>query len=222
MTDIVIPVKKLSKGKQRLSGLLTPTVRAGLVLAMLEDLLAMVSFIDHGQILVVASDDLVFDVARKFGANILREDRPWGYNSAVNAGFAALGDVENVAVFPADIPLARSREISRLIAPSEMDKPLVRLAPSRDKLGTNGLFLSSRNLIRPGFGPDSYTGHCRSASAMGIDTVFLEAPSLAHDIDTPLDLQEFIQHRQPGLTLEFMESVHCAGLAPASEKKAVV
>lgn len=222
MTDIVIPVKKLSQAKQRLSGLLTPTVRAGLVLAMLEDLLALVSFIDHDRVLVVASDDLVFDVARKFGANILREDRPWGYNSAVNAGFAALGDVENVAVFPADIPLARSREISRVIAPSEMDKPLVRLASSRDKLGTNGLFLSSRNLIRPGFGPDSFTGHCRSASAMGIDTVSLKAPGLAHDIDTPLDLQEFIQHRRPGLTLEFMESIHSAGLASASENEAVL
>ena len=222
MTGIVIPVKKLSKAKQRLAGLLTPTDRAGLVLAMLEDLLTMVSFTDHGQVLVVASDDLVFDVARKFGANILREDRPWGYNSAVNAGFAALGDVENVAVFPADIPLARSREISKLIAPSEMNKPLVRLAPSRDKLGTNGLFLSSRNLIRPGFGPDSFTGYCRSASAAGIDTLSLKAPSLAHDIDTPLDLQEFIQHRRPGLTLEFMESIHSAGLASASEKEAAL
>ncbi len=222
MTDIVIPVKKLSKSKQRLSGLLTPTVRAGLVLAMLEDLLAVISFIDHGQVLVVASDDLVFDVARKFGANILREDQPWDYNSAVNAGFAALGDVGNVAVFPADIPLARSREISRLVAASEMDKPLVRLAPSRDKLGTNGLFLSSRHLIRPGFGPDSFAGHCRSASAMGIDTVSLKAPGLAHDIDTPLDLQEFMQHRQSGLTLEFMESIHSAGLASTSEKEAVL
>jgi hypothetical protein len=37
-----------------------------------------------------------------------------------------------------------------------------------------------------------------------------------------LDLQEFMQHRQSGLTLEFMESIHSAGLASTSEKEAVL
>ena len=39
MTDVVIPVKDLSRAKGRLQNILTPAERAGLVLAMLRDLL---------------------------------------------------------------------------------------------------------------------------------------------------------------------------------------
>ncbi|MCP4071226.1 MAG: 2-phospho-L-lactate guanylyltransferase [Hyphomicrobiales bacterium] len=207
MTDIIIPIKNLSFAKMRLAGILTPSMRGELVLAMLEDLLGVASKLEPNQIWVVASNDAVFDVARKFGALPIREIRARGYNAAVNLGIAMLPENTNVAILPGDIPLARGDEIATLIAPANQQVPTIRLAPAHDRKGTNGLFLSGKCLISSGFGVDSFSRYMSASRSIGVEPEVLDTPFLAHDIDTPDDLYDFASLCTDGTTGEFLRSV---------------
>ncbi|MDA4848765.1 2-phospho-L-lactate guanylyltransferase [Hoeflea poritis] len=190
MTEIIIPIKSLTFAKQRLASILTPSERAALVLAMLEDLLATISLLDHGKIWIVASDDAVFDIARKHDACPVCEPKATGYNEAVLLGLEASQARRDVAVLPGDIPLARVSEIAALIAPTSSDKPHIRLAAARDLQGTNGLFLSRKDLVRPAFGANSFSRYRRASQKAGVQPQILEAPGMALDIDIPADLHD--------------------------------
>ncbi|MCP4047381.1 MAG: 2-phospho-L-lactate guanylyltransferase [Gammaproteobacteria bacterium] len=206
MTNIIIPIKNLSFAKTRLASVLTSSMRSQLVLAMLEDLLRTVSKLEHERIWVVASNDAVFDIARNFGALPIRENCARGYNSAVTLGFAVLSENDNVAVLPGDVPLARGDEIASLIAPPNQDRPTIRLAPAHDRQGTNGMFLSRKNLISPGFGFNSFNRYVNAIRGIGIEPEVLDTPCLAHDIDTPRDLSEFASLCADGTTGEFLRT----------------
>ena len=204
MTDVVIPIKNLSQAKSRLGSILSQPERAELVLAMLTDLLNTVTKLDQGRIWVVASDDEVFDIARQFDAGLVLENFVLGYNAAISLGFKAMPDTKNLAVIPADVPLATQLEVSALVQPTAGDKPVIRLAPDHGYLGTNGLFLSSGNLMCPGFGTGSFNRHCARAQNAGIKPTILNAPYLAHDIDTPDDLEGFAGICSQGSTFNFL------------------
>ncbi len=204
MTDIVIPIKPLAEAKQRLAGFLGPALRAMLVLAMLEDLLAALAGLENDRLLLVASDDEVFDLGMTYGAEPLRERHAQGYNEAVAAAFETLGVGSAIAVLPGDLPLAAPAEIAMLIAPVATDARSVRLAPARDGRGTNGLFLSAPGLIRPSFGPESFARYQQTARVVGIAPEVLRAPTLAHDIDTLDDLQDFARIAASGTTRDFL------------------
>lgn len=204
MTEIIIPIKSLALAKQRLAPILTPSERVGLVLAMLEDLLVTVSRLDPGKIRVVASDDAVFDIARRYDAHLVREPLARGYNQAVQLGLAEIPASSNVAVLPGDIPLATGREVATLIAAAPRGEPCIRLSAARDQQGTNGLFLSASDLIRPAFGPNSFAGYKYASHASGIRPQILETSGLALDIDTPADLHDLAMQTTSGATHEFL------------------
>ncbi len=206
MTTIIISIKELSRSKQRLMGVLSPAERAELVLVMLNDLLTAVAEADCGPVLVVASDDAVFDIAHEFGARAVKEHEVRGYNAAASLGIARAGN-GNVAVLPGDIPLAAADEINCLCAPADEDSRCLRLAASHDRRGTNGVFLAARDLIRPGFGSNSLTRYQQTARDAGIEPTLLDAPGLARDIDTPKDLYELAQCVTQGATSAFLERI---------------
>lgn len=184
MTDVVIPIKTLAEAKQRLRSVLWPDERAGLVLAMLRDLLTTLRRSGVGEIWLVASDDAVFDLGAEFGARPLREITPSGYNSAVSLGLDAVPKDTPVLVLPGDIPLVQPEDIAALTGATSD----VRIAADHLGRGTNGLFLSSPDLIRPCFGPDSLRDHMAAGKRAGSVTCQLVLPGLARDIDTPEDL----------------------------------
>lgn len=207
MTEIIIPIKNLARAKQRLDGILSPNERAGLVLAMLEDLLTVIAGLDSGRVWVVSNDDDVFDVARKFGCGIIRENHPIGYNPAVALGLANLPPEHNVAVLPGDVPLATEVEIAALIAPVASGIRAVRLVADRNRRGTNGLFLSSADLIQPAFGADSFAGYRQLASREGLDPEIVKAPGLAHDVDLPADLDDLAATERHNATCTFLYGI---------------
>ena len=208
MTDIIIPIKQLPLAKQRLATVLTPAQRAGLVLAMLEDLLAALADTQNNQVHIVSSDPEVFALANRFGARSVPEEAPHGYNEAIDLALTAIDSQRNIAILPGDLPLATSAEIAVLIAPSQTGEECIRLAPSRDRLGTNGLFVSSARQMRPQFGPGSFELHRRGALELGVEASIIEAPRLAHDIDTPADLQDLLDANPRGATAKFLEPIN--------------
>jgi len=206
MTHIIVPIKDLSQAKQRLAGVLSTAHREGLVLAMLEDLLITLSTLPSCTVWVLASNTKVFQVAQRCGVRIINEHESQGYNQAVAFGFKHFSG-EPVAVIPGDVPLASAEEILQLIRPAKDKNELVRLAPDREKQGTNGLFLSQAHLMDPGFGVRSYAGYLGTAKAKGIDVEKVFSTGLALDIDTPADLEQLVRQTQEGVTIKFLKQL---------------
>ena len=184
MTDVVIPIKSLAEAKARLRPVLSPDERAGLVLAMLRDVLTTLRRSELGEIWLVASDDAVFDLGTEFGARPLRETAVCGYNDAVSLGLGAVPKATSVLVLPGDVPLVQPEEIAALTGAIGD----VRIAADHLGRGTNGLFFSSPDAIKPRFGPNSLRDHQAAGEQAGLLTCQLVLPGLAQDIDTPEDL----------------------------------
>jgi 2-phospho-L-lactate guanylyltransferase (CobY/MobA/RfbA family) len=72
-TFALIPVKKLSKSKERLSMVFKPKERKRFVLFMLEDVLRATSSSLLHQTVVIGSDRIIQLVAERFDANFLPE-----------------------------------------------------------------------------------------------------------------------------------------------------
>ena len=115
MTDVVIPVKNLSQAKGRLKSVLTPAERAGLVLAMLRDLLTTLNKCALGDIWLVANDEAVFDLGAEFGVRDIHEHVSKGYNQGVYAGLQSVNAQNSVIILPADLPLAQPHDIAQLV-----------------------------------------------------------------------------------------------------------
>ena len=206
MTDVVIPVKDLSRAKGRLQNILTPTERAGLVLAMLRDLLTTLNQCALGDIWLVACDEAVFDLGAEFGVHDIREHVSKGYNHGVSAGLRSVNAKNSVIILPADLPLAQPHDIAQLIKAGAGINPTVAIVPDRHNRGTNGLFLSAPNLITPDFGVSSLFNHKVAAAQLRISARVVPIEAMAMDIDSPEDLFAVAQSMTSNATTNFLAS----------------
>ncbi len=191
MTNVLIPVKSLKTAKSRLSNVLRPEARSELVLAMLTDLFVALKFCELDRIWLIGTDRAVFDVGKKFGANVIHEENSTGYNRAIRLGLRKV-DVEGpVVILPADLPGATTQDLNSLISPSAAVGPEVRVVPDKQQFGTNGLYLSSPDLMNPAFGTNSFKKHLRGAGSVKARTIPLPLSSLADDMDEETDFLDF-------------------------------
>jgi 2-phospho-L-lactate guanylyltransferase len=196
----VVPVKERDRAKERLAPLLPPDLRQGLVLAMLEDVLAAVAGAAglSGHI-VVTVDPAARRLALRYGARIVEDGARDGHTGAVTAAarlLAAEGCSGMLAV-PGDIPLVTADEIGQIIA-AHAPAPSFTIVPSHDEGGSNAILLSPPNAVALRFGVDSFFPHLRAARAACIAPTILRLPGAALDIDNPEDLAVFM--RQPAQT----------------------
>ena len=185
----VVPVKHLDASKRRLSSVLTPKGRRELTLVMLEDVLAAIKSSAVKQILVVASDFEVQEVAEKFGA-AFTNDNNRGLNSAVNRSidWCFQEGSDSVLVLPADVPLLRPVDINRIIDLGNCEESTVVLSPSTNG-GTNALYQKPPHLIDARFGLKSFEKHIKQARERGVSLKLYCSSSVAFDIDSEQDLK---------------------------------
>ncbi|MFI4994158.1 MAG: 2-phospho-L-lactate guanylyltransferase [Hyphomicrobiales bacterium] len=207
----IVPVKMLAEAKSRLDSALSPAMRRLLVLTMLEDVLDIL----HGasgvdRILVVTADRHVGDLACRKGATILREERSCGLNAAISLGARhALRHGAVRALFvPADVPLATTAEIDRILAPpgpEDSFRPVI--VPASDLDGTNALLLAPPDALDPDFGVGSFARHCRQAVARGLEPRVLRLAGLGTDIDEPKDLARLAERSGGSPRYAFLRKV---------------
>ncbi|MGE0726363.1 MAG: NTP transferase domain-containing protein, partial [Alphaproteobacteria bacterium] len=103
----LVPVKRLTQAKLRLAPHLPDAMRQGLAVAMLTDVLDMLSnAAGLSGTAVVTGDPEIAALGRRRGARIIHDAEETGTNAAVRCGhkaFAAEG-VAGALVVPADIP----------------------------------------------------------------------------------------------------------------------
>jgi len=188
MLATIIPVKPLRHAKGRLAGVLSPSERHALALAMLGDVLAALraTAVVHSTI-VVSRDAEALALATRHGATPLI-DNAEDLNGALTqaAAFATSRGATALLALPADLPLATPAEIASLIA-AGVECGGVALAPSRDG-GTNGLYRPAGIALPFLFGADSLARHMAAARERGLAARLLRTPGLELDVDRPDDL----------------------------------
>ena len=190
MVVAVVPMKNLEQAKSRLTPLLNPGERRGLVLAMLADVLAALSSARGISEIFVVSDREGLEPG---DFTLVPEPVNRGYDEAVATAVSdpRVAGADAVLVLPGDLPLVTGEDIDAFIGGGARSDPVIRIAPARDGDGTNALLIAPPGVMATRFGPGSFERHRRAAEDL-VSTVEIVAPAgLAFDIDTPQDLREF-------------------------------
>src|SRR5215472_13730086 len=108
MRALLLPIKDLTKAKQRLAGVLTPEERLGLVQAMLVDTLQAVQGVRRAEKTVVVTNyQPALDLAEENQWEILREDRQFSESHSVDFASRVWEErgVTGLLRVPLDVPL---------------------------------------------------------------------------------------------------------------------
>lgn len=194
MPAILIPVKDLSRAKQRLAGLLGEAERTALARAMLEDVFGAVAAARGvDAVFVISSDAPALARARALGWEVFPEHRQLSESHSVDEAsrMCQARGVDTLLRLPIDIPLVETRDIEALLHLAA-ENPSAVLVPSRDGSGTNALLRTPPTLFPSHFGPGSLARHLDEAARAGVAARVVRNPRIALDIDDEADLVQFL------------------------------
>lgn len=204
MKFAIVPVKDLSKAKERLSAILSQSERTSLAHAMLQDVLTAVKgsrLLDR--LFVVTLDESAMEVAETLGVEIIEEKEQAGESASVDLASVICKEMraESVLVIPGDAPLIVSEDID-FILEKEKTYPSAILVPSRDEMGTNAILRKPPDSFPSRFGYDSFRKHINEANQRNIPYETYRLPRVALDIDEPGDLEQLVLQERNTKTYE--------------------
>jgi 2-phospho-L-lactate guanylyltransferase len=211
-TYAIVPVKRFENAKTRLSSMLDTDDRIRLSSLMLEDTLQILSVAASlTQVIIVSADKRAEEIARKHGANFLREEKEKGVNSAV-----ALADIyciketaDATMVIPQDLPLLDATDISKACELAENESRCIVICPSLRYDGTNMLLRKPPSVIATFYDTDSYNMHVKAAIKIGVPVKSFFSKTIMYDVDTPEDALQLIKKEETVAatrSIEFIKS----------------
>ena len=215
----LLPLKEFASAKQRLTGLLGPEQRIGLLDAMANDVLQALS--GHPELdgmLVVSNDPLARELALRYGADFISESEldAQGLNPVVQAGVARLAQrgIAEALIIHGDLPLVTPAEISQLIQHHRHTaQPALTLATDRHGTGSNGLMCPTGSALTFGYGAASCRWHQHQAQTLGMACNVLSLPGMSCDIDAPDDLLAFLNHPNAAAAIRTRAYLSASGIA---------
>lgn len=183
MEAILIPVKRLADAKARLAGVLDPSGRRRLALAMLRDVLAAGA--PWPIRMVTTADPEAATVARSAAWRVL-DDPGSGLNGAVAAGteVSVAAGATSLLVMPFDVPLVTPDDLRSVFA-ADADVVVAR----SDDGGTSALLRRPPDAIDAAFGPGSAAVHASAGERAGLRVASIRVPGLSLDVDDAEDLR---------------------------------
>ena len=189
---MLIPVKRFTAAKERLSSLLDVDQRADLARWLAARVVAAARSLPT---FVACDDNDVAAWADGVGADVL-----WspglGLNGAVDSGRSTIAGkgFDHVVIAHSDLPLAHDLGAVAVAG-------AVTLVPDRHRDGTNVLALPTAADVPASFGGGSFRRHLDLAMAAGLPVHVLGDTRLALDIDNPDDVAHplFTPHLPPWL-----------------------
>jgi len=187
----IVPVKRLSDAKGRLSAVLTPSEREEVTLCMLGGVLRA---LDHSDavhtVYVVTPDDRVAERARERGAIPVRDD---GHDLNVALRLATDVAVRDGAhaclIVFGDLLLLTANEVAEMVACAQRANACV-IAPARSDTGTNALYLNPPIVLPFLFGAESFLRYVETAREHGVPLEIYRSVGTGYDLDRPTDLDE--------------------------------
>jgi 2-phospho-L-lactate guanylyltransferase len=188
---IFIPCKALAESKSRLAPVLDAQARITLSLSLLERSLELAaSLAPKSMCHLLTNDPHTQLLGQKIGVQTIAGANP-GLNRALfHARSALLSEHRHfeLLVLPIDLPYATADALEDLIASGSG----VAIAPDRDMLGTNALYLgadASRDFPFR-FGEKSFDVHCNAAHSLKRTLSIQLSRALSFDLDTPEHFEE--------------------------------
>jgi len=209
MRYILIPVKDLTRAKQRLASLMTQEERTRLAWAMLENTFAAAaSARKTDRIAVVTLYPPAIELARKYGMELIAETKQISESASVDFGSREVKKRGASAVLrlPIDLPLVTAGDIETVLE-HDGEAPSVVIVPSRDGMGTNAILRRPPDLFPSHFGPGSLAKHLAEAERIKADCRVIELHRIMLDIDDPNDVSEFIRRGQGAPAYELLTAM---------------
>jgi 2-phospho-L-lactate guanylyltransferase len=209
MRNILIPVKDLTRAKQRLALLMTQEERTRLAWAMLENTFAAaVGARNVDRIAVVTLYAPAIELARKYGMELIAETEQVSESASVDFGSkeAKKRGATSVLRLPIDLPLVTAGDIETILE-HDGQGPSIVIVPSRDGTGTNAILRRPPDLFPSHFGPDSLAKHLAEAAAAKAACSMIELHRIALDIDDPSDVSELIRRGQGASVYELLAAM---------------
>ena len=195
MRYILIPVKDLTRAKQRLGALMTQAERTQLAWAMLENTFAAAAAVQTAdRIATVTLYPPAIELAKKFNMEVILETEQISESASVDFGSreAATRGAEAVLRLPIDLPLITTKDIETILA-ADKPEPSVVIVPSRDGTGTNAILRRPPTLFPSHFGTGSLAKHIKEAEDASVACTLLDLSRIALDIDEPDDVRELLR-----------------------------
>jgi 2-phospho-L-lactate guanylyltransferase len=190
---ILIPAKPSWLAKRRLAPILSESERTAFTRWLVSQLLATIHASDlDARPLVLTGDPALAALAEPYGYPTLPDPPDSDLNDALEQGrvYAMAQGATSLLVLPTDLPYLTPDALHTLIQQTIGNDPLVLLAPDREGIGTNALFLRPAHAIPFRFGIGSAALHRAEAQKNGIHFMEYSDSAFAQDIDTPEHYRE--------------------------------
>ena len=190
MRYILIPVKDLTRAKQRLGNLMSQEQRTRLAWAMLENTFAAAARARNAdRVAVVTLYAPAIELAEKYDMESIRETEQISESVSVDFGSreARKRGATTVLRLPIDLPLITTADIEAILDHENAETPVV-IVPSRDGTGTNAILRRPPDLFPSHFGPDSLRKHLHEAARLQVNCRVVHLERIALDIDDPADI----------------------------------
>lgn len=198
MRVIAVPVKPLEEAKRRLSRILSPTERAVLTLAMLEDVLDACQAQEGWEVWVVSRAEAALEVAVRRGTKPVQETGRSLLEAISQVELAMRGRWSSVSVVLADLPFLTPHALGRALALATGTGVVA--APAESGGGTNLLVRRPPTVIPARFGRSSFERHRAEAYRRGVAFREVRIPELGFDLDRPSDLARAAAGSRPTRT----------------------
>ncbi|MGI9228523.1 MAG: 2-phospho-L-lactate guanylyltransferase [Gammaproteobacteria bacterium] len=185
---VILPIKKLSGAKRRLSAQLNPQQRIELSRLMFADILGVLEAEQTVQgITVISSERSLMQLVghEKTAFMLLHQDN--GYAEDSMTALNALSDKESseILILPADIPQLDATDLQQL---KRLHRGGLTLCPAAADGGTNAVLFTRPLPLPLWFGPDSFDRYCTAATKEDVRLNIARLPNIQHDIDREADL----------------------------------
>ena len=209
MRYILIPVKDLTRAKQRLASLMTQEERTRLAWAMLENTFAAAAGARNAdRVAVVTLYAPAAELARKYGMELIAEAEQISESASVDFGSKEAKKRGATAVLrlPIDLPLVTPGDVETILE-HDGGGPSIVIVPSRDGTGTNAILRRPPDLFPSHFGHGSLAKHLAEAATAKAACRVIELHRVALDIDDPGDVSEFIRRGQGTSVYELLAAM---------------
>lgn len=209
MRYVLIPIKELTRAKQRLADLMTQKERSALAWLMLEHLFHEVARArGYDRVAVVTLDEAAAQLARRFHFELIKETQQTSESASVDYGSRIVGarGAGSVLRLPIDLPLIAAEDIENILGRIN-DQPAIVIVPSRDETGTNAIVRTPPELFPSHFGPNSLAKHLDEARRCGVPCELIHLPRIALDLDGPADLAYLLECGHRSSVNEFLQSL---------------
>ena len=203
----IIPVKTFSKAKTRLD--LSPLKVEEICKIMLEEILHTTSISPQiEKTIIVTKEEKAIKIGKKFGAQIIIDEKEESVNSAV-----ALADkylLENnfdvSIVLPQDIPYIKTQDIDFMLK-HQLHPNFVIIVPSRKFDGTNALVRMPINIMKTHYDDDSYRNHMKTAKEHTLNVAMVFVKRIMLDIDDQEDLNVLLEQNEKPKLVEKIKKI---------------